>query len=82
VAKTHGARLRSRTIYLDGKRDRTSIRMEPPLWEALREIAAFEGLSISKLVAGINQRRDPRENLSSAVRVYIVEFYRSRVTLG
>lgn len=51
------------------------------MWDALREIAAYEGLSISQVVARVNENRDADENLSSAIRVYIVQFYRSRARL-
>lgn len=79
--KPAGSRQTPRAVYLDGRQRRTTVRMEPVMWDALREIAAYEGLSISQVVARVNENRDADENLSSAIRVYIVQFYRSRARL-
>jgi predicted DNA-binding ribbon-helix-helix protein len=54
---------------------RTSISLELPFWEALRELAARDGLSMAQLVARIDEARG-RTNLSSAVRVHILAQYR------
>jgi predicted DNA-binding ribbon-helix-helix protein len=56
---------------------RTSVRLEPIMWDALREIAAEQGMNVNQLVTQIKHRAD-RSSLTSAIRVYIVEFYRSR----
>jgi predicted DNA-binding ribbon-helix-helix protein len=55
---------------------RTSIRLEPLMWEALHEIAAEQGMTLNQLVTQI-KRRAGGSSLTSAIRVYIVEFYRS-----
>jgi predicted DNA-binding ribbon-helix-helix protein len=55
---------------------RTSISLEQPFWEALREIAGHRNLSLAQLVAAIDTARG-RTNLSSAVRVHILEYYRN-----
>jgi predicted DNA-binding ribbon-helix-helix protein len=47
------------------------------MWDALREIAAEQGMNVNQLVTQIKHRAD-RSSLTSAIRVYIVEFYRSR----
>jgi predicted DNA-binding ribbon-helix-helix protein len=51
---------------------RTSLSLEPEFWEALRKAAAAKGVTVSALVAGIDQSRGER-NLSSAVRVWVLE---------
>jgi predicted DNA-binding ribbon-helix-helix protein len=51
---------------------RTSLSLEPEFWAALRTIAAREGKSLAQLVREIDTRRG-RRNLSSAVRVYLLE---------
>ena len=48
------------------------------MWDALHDIAALHGLSVDQLVTRIDKARDPRDNLSAAIRVYIVQFYRSQ----
>ncbi len=50
------------------------------MWEALAEIAEERGRSVHDLLAEISRKYD-EPNLSSAVRVYIVEFYRQRLRL-
>lgn len=56
---------------------KTSISIEEPFWTALRDVAASDGLSIAALVARIDQQRQDT-NLSSAVRVYLLGYYRDR----
>lgn len=51
---------------------RTSLSLEPEFWEALRKAAAAKGVTVSALVAEIDQSRGAR-NLSSAVRVWVLE---------
>lgn len=46
------------------------------MWEALREIIQVQGFTVNQLVTDINRRRSA-SSLTSAIRVYIVEFYRS-----
>jgi len=55
---------------------RTSVRLEPTMWEALREIARQRKLSVSSLVTEIDRRRSA-SSLTAAIRVYIVNFYRA-----
>jgi predicted DNA-binding ribbon-helix-helix protein len=54
----------------------TSISLEPIFWEALRAVAAEEGLPLNALVARIDAERieaqDP-PNLGSAIRVWLFE---------
>mgnify|MGYP006441878305 CR=1 FL=1 len=54
----------------------TSITLEPAFWDALREIAAAKGLSVNALVSHIDAKRSG--NLSSALRVYILDYYREQ----
>ncbi|WP_416896684.1 MAG: ribbon-helix-helix domain-containing protein [Minwuia sp.] len=53
----------------------TSISLEDAFWEALREIAAVRKLRLSELVEEIDSRRGS-QNLSSAIRVYVLGSYR------
>jgi len=53
----------------------TSLSLEPEFWTALREIARRRGLSLNRLVAAVDAER--RGNLSSALRVFVLEAYRS-----
>ena len=49
----------------------TSISLEAPFWEALREIAARRQLSINALLSAIDAERGG--NLSSAIRLFVLE---------
>lgn len=55
---------------------RTSVRLEPVMWEALHDIADAEQIGLNELVTAIDRRRNGL-NLTAAIRVYIVDFYRS-----
>lgn len=52
----------------------TSVTLEPAFWQALRKIASEKGLSINALVSHIDEQRSG--NLASALRVYILTYYR------
>lgn len=55
---------------------RTSISLEAPFWEALKEIGKRERRSLAQLVQGIDAGRDD-SGLSSAVRIWILSYYRN-----
>ena len=54
---------------------RTSITLESAFWDALKEIASAQGKSVNALIAEID-RQQP-ENLSGAIRVFILKFYKT-----
>ena len=68
--------VKKRSVVLAGHR--TSISLEEEFWAALRAVATRRGLSINALVASIDLGRQPGQpgNLSSALRVFILECYR------
>ncbi|HXV23744.1 MAG TPA: ribbon-helix-helix domain-containing protein [Alphaproteobacteria bacterium] len=66
--------LRKRSVVIAGHR--TSLSLEQPFWDALKEIAAERGLSLARLVAEIDASRVG--NLSSAARVYVLDRLRQR----
>ena len=55
---------------------RTSVRLEPVMWEALQEIARRQETNVNQLVTEIDRQRNS-SSLTAAIRVYIVDFYRS-----
>lgn len=55
---------------------RTSVRLEPVMWEALHDIARDRALGINDLVTEIDRHRGA-PSLTAAIRVYIVDFYRT-----
>jgi predicted DNA-binding ribbon-helix-helix protein len=56
---------------------RTSISLEPAFWAALKAIAGEQGLSLAGLVGRIDGSRGG-SGLSSAVRVWVLNYYRER----
>lgn len=60
------------------KGHQTSISLEAQFWDALKDVAESEGSSISALVGRIDDVRNPDEGLSSAVRLFILDYYRRR----
>jgi predicted DNA-binding ribbon-helix-helix protein len=64
-----------RSIIIDGCK--TSISLEDEFWDCLRKIADERGETLTQLVTGINGRRTTK-NLSSCLRVFILEFYKHR----
>ncbi len=65
--------LKKRSVDIDGHR--TSVSMEAPFWDALREIADKKSLSVNQLIATID--KDRTGNLSSAIRVYVLRAFRN-----
>lgn len=65
-----------RSVTIAGHR--TSISLEPPFWDALKEIACSEDMSVNELVRRIDEGRDSEGNLSGAVRVYILAHFRAK----
>jgi len=57
-------------------RGRTSMRLEPELWDALLEICQREGHDISRLVRQI-EANGHSGGRTSAVRVFVLEYYRA-----
>lgn len=55
---------------------RTSISLEQAFWEALKEAASRERISLAALIARIDEQRGAA-GLSSAVRVWILEHVRA-----
>jgi len=54
---------------------RTSISIEAPFWDALRQVAEAKRTTVAALVAAIDKERGT-SGLSSAVRVWVLEHFR------
>jgi predicted DNA-binding ribbon-helix-helix protein len=66
--------IRKRSVVIAGHR--TSISLEPEFWTALKDIARKRNASINDLVTEIDKMRAARDqagNLSSALRVYVLQ---------
>jgi predicted DNA-binding ribbon-helix-helix protein len=68
-----------RNVVVAGRR--TSVRLEPVMWEALHDIARRREVTIHDLVTQIERSRTA-SSLTAAIRVYIVDFYRAAALLA
>jgi predicted DNA-binding ribbon-helix-helix protein len=66
-----------RSIIIAGHK--TSVSLENEFWEGLREIADERDETLSHLVATIDARRQ-HTNLSSAIRLFVLGFYRDQIS--
>lgn len=64
-----------RSITIAGHR--TSVSLEEPFWQALGEIAALKSTSLAGLVGEIDAARPSELNLSSAIRLFVLDWFRS-----
>ncbi len=60
---------------------RTSVRLEPAMWDALRDIVRRQQVTVHDLVTDIDRGRTA-SGLTAAIRVYIVDFYRTAALHG
>jgi predicted DNA-binding ribbon-helix-helix protein len=66
-----------RAIIVDGRK--TSISLEEAFWNSLKEIAHAQGATVAQTVTEIDKARQ-RHNLSSAVRVFVLDCVRNGQT--
>jgi predicted DNA-binding ribbon-helix-helix protein len=71
------SRLINRNVVAE--RGRTSMRLEPELWEALLEICGREGQDMSSLVRKVEQSGHAGGR-TSAVRVFVLSYFRAAAT--
>ncbi|WP_243371722.1 ribbon-helix-helix domain-containing protein [Microvirga solisilvae] len=71
-----GAGIVKRSVSIAGHR--TSISLEEPFWQLLRDIAERETISVQALIGRIDAERG-EQNLSSAIRVFVLMDVRGRV---
>src|SRR5688572_23853611 len=76
--KDWGSTLVSRNITVSGRR--TSVRLEPEMWRALKEISTRENCSIHELCTLISFRKNKRTSLTAAIRVFLMLYFRAATT--
>jgi predicted DNA-binding ribbon-helix-helix protein len=73
MASAAGAVIRKRSVLIAGHA--TSLSLEAEFWAALQDVARRRGVSLNRLVASVDAAH--RGNLSSALRVFVLDCYRS-----
>jgi predicted DNA-binding ribbon-helix-helix protein len=68
-----------RSIVLGGHK--TSVSVEDAFWQSLKKIAVGRHLTLSALLAAIDRGRQ-HDNLSSAIRLFVLNFYRTQLDEG
>ena len=66
-----------RSIVIAGHK--TSVSLEDAFWKGLKEIAGRRDATLSELVASIDADRQ-HGNLSSALRLFVLDFYRNQLS--
>jgi len=72
--RAHNSPVIKRSIIRNGHK--SSVSLEDEFWEGLREIAGREGVTVSALVGTIDHGPN-RRNLSSAIRVFVLDHFRN-----
>ena len=65
-----------RSIVIAGHK--TSVSLEEAFWKGLKEIANNRNLTLSDVVASIDTDRH-NGNLSSAIRLFVLDYYRAMI---
>lgn len=64
-----------RSIVVAGHK--TSVSLEEAFWSGMKEISSARGMTLSELVGEIDSNRR-QGNLSSAIRLFVLDHFRSR----
>ncbi|KJS44314.1 ribbon-helix-helix domain-containing protein [Roseovarius sp. BRH_c41] len=70
------ARPVKRSLTLRGHR--TSVSLEDEFWQAFREISEEKSMALNVLAAEIDEKRGVDAGLATAIRLYILAYYRDR----
>ena len=67
--------VRKRSVTIRGHR--TSFSLEDPFYDIMISIATSRGMTLAGLIAEIDAARDRNSNLSSALRIYVLDWVRN-----
>lgn len=68
----------SRNVTIVGRR--TSIRLEPEMWIAIKDIAKREKCSVHDICSLVYFRKSDSTSLTAAIRVFLMLYYRAAAT--
>lgn len=80
AARLQRSTLQSKNIRIQDRR--TSVRLEPEMWEALHEIAAMEGCSIHHICTAVHESKMQATSFTAALRVFLMVYYRTAALGG
>jgi len=58
---------------------RTSMRLEPEVWDAIREICLRDDIDLGEMIKRV-EKAEPHGGRTSAVRVYVLQYFRRAAT--
>lgn len=64
--------LKKRNIIIAGKR--TSVTLEPQIWNILHNVAEEQGCDVHQLCTFISERKPDDASLASAIRVFLISY--------
>jgi len=65
-----------RSVVIAGHK--TSVSLEDAFWAGLKDIARQQSMMLTQIVARIESDRRLGSNLSSAIRLFVLDYYRER----
>ncbi|WP_024506700.1 ribbon-helix-helix domain-containing protein [Bradyrhizobium sp. ARR65] len=68
-----------RSIVVAGHK--TSVSLEEAFWNGMKEISGERNMTLSELVGEIDSKRQ-QGNLSSAIRLFVLDYFKSRAAAG
>ena len=68
-----------RSIIVGGHK--TSVSLEEAFWNSMKEISRQRDMTLSELASEIDSNRQ-QGNLSSAIRLFVLDYFRSRAMGG
>ena len=77
--KTHArSTLVSRNVVVSGRR--TSVRLEPEMWDGLREICRRERANLHQICTTVCLQKIDDTSLTAAIRVFVMRYFRLAAT--
>ena len=77
-SKAMKSRVVKRSVLIAGHQ--TSVSLEDAFWKELREIAGERNMTVADFIAAIDRERQ-HKNLSSAIRLFVLDFYRDQLSV-
>jgi predicted DNA-binding ribbon-helix-helix protein len=68
----------SRNVVVSGRR--TSIRLEPEMWDSLREICQRERATVHQICTTVSLQKLEETSLTAAIRVFVMRYFRFAAT--
>lgn len=68
----------SRNVVVSGRR--TSVRLEPEMWDGLREICQRERSTLHQVCTTVSLQKLEETSLTAAIRVFVMRYFRLAAT--